>query len=131
MRFTFTKPADPDWTPPLLTWHDGYPTRKTLMAIRNWPYDKAEELFLGLQTNWFGGGDYCWKDEAAAGCWHISSAGWSGNESCLSEMQRNHLLWLMIFVGHKDGGHYIFNSEFPYRKFRVSFTVEVKEEWRG
>lgn len=129
MKPVFTKPASEGWVPPKLEWDgDSYPTSKTLRAIRNWPYDKAEELFLEIQKYWFGGEDYCHKDDSAPGCWRISSAGWSGNESCLSEMQQNYMLWMQIFVCHKVGGHYVFSSTFPRTHFRVRMEVQEEKE---
>ena len=127
MKPVFTKAAPEDWVPPSLEWDgDSYPTNKTLKAIRNWPYDKAEELFIKIQKHWFVGEDYCHNDDSAPGCWRISSAGWSGNESCLAEMERNHMLWMQIFVCHRNGGHYVFSSTFPRTQFRVRMEVDAE-----
>lgn len=124
MKLHFTEQAPDGWVAPQLKWLGGYPTKKTLEIIRGWPYDKAEELFLELQKDWFGGEGYCYKDELAPTCWHISSAGWSGNEDILAEMRKNYMLWVQIYVAHKVGGHYLFNSAFPSKCFNVRMEID-------
>jgi hypothetical protein len=85
---------------------DGYPTEDLLEEIRKW--DATD--FIGLMT-------YIkplWK-YAESGYWsvrgnyyHLSTAGWSGNESIVGALQDNHVWWMLYAYSWRVGGHYVF-----------------------
>lgn len=41
--------------------------------------------------------------------WHVSTAGWSGNESIIGAMQKNYQFWWLCWHSTTRGGHYIFH----------------------
>jgi len=40
--------------------------------------------------------------------YHISTAGWSGNEEVIASLRDNQVFWLMYWYQERRGGHYIF-----------------------
>lgn len=100
---------------------DGYPTDATLRAVEKWPistYKDVEELLVYLREAWHLS-DWCWtvakrrtrekyKGAPLVRRYQISTAGWSGNESLIAAMQKNFMFWMMTWVSHRRGGHYIF-----------------------
>ncbi len=97
---------------------DGYPTEETLQAIEKWRGD-FKGFFYTLKPVWK-------YHEPLAWCgWHedvvkddiedrqvlrfsLSTGGWSGNESLISAMRKNYVLWSLTWVQVRRGGHYIF-----------------------
>jgi hypothetical protein len=70
-----------------------------LWAYHNWGWNTTE------------GGFDDWVDEKLPDTtirFHISTAGWSGNESIIRAMEKNHMLWGFHWVQSRRGGHYIF-----------------------
>jgi hypothetical protein len=40
--------------------------------------------------------------------WSISTGGWSGNESLIEALQRNHIFWSLCWMKSERGGHFVF-----------------------
>lgn len=98
---------------------DGYPTEHCLEVIRNWHWSESKECFDFIEELWsykeywreetvdkddFNGLDY----DKPRHRYHISCAGWSGNESIIAAMKENKMLWYLNWVQSRRGGHYIF-----------------------
>lgn len=82
----------------------GYPTEKTLDAIKEWPGSD----FAGLID--FVGRAWQWEDR-----WHFDgkelcaiTGGWSGNESLIGALQQNVLFWMMCWWASYRGGKFEF-----------------------
>ena len=84
---------------------EGYPTDAALDVIRLWPFTDAKGWFRFIESIWHLA-DWGWKERDNE--YHISTAGWSGNESIIGAMQENHVLWTLTWVQSRRGGHYIF-----------------------
>jgi len=87
--------------------NEGYPTEKILQIIEKWDVTKQSinELIALIETIWK------WPD------WgfirkgkklELHTGGWSGNEDIIYAMQKNFILWSLIWRVHKTGGHYYF-----------------------
>jgi hypothetical protein len=90
---------------------DGYPTEKLLDKIENWEYNsKYEELMQFIKPYWrysdFGYWDEKTLDKGKE--YHISTAGWSGNESIIGALKENKIFWMVSWIQSRRGGHYIF-----------------------
>ena len=99
---------------------DGYPTDACLDVIKLWHWTDARGWFKFIESNWayhsFGwteeiGGvddftDLPLKEDTLR--YHISTAGWSGNESIIRAMKENDFMWSLNWVQSRRGGHYIF-----------------------
>jgi hypothetical protein len=90
---------------------DGYPTDAFLDAIKEWPHQKGYEALLDFAltghtypTFW----EKCEPDEKGETTYHISTGGWSGNESIIDALCSNNLFWLVCWQQARRGGHYIF-----------------------
>ena len=86
-----------------------YPTKEELKKIREWPviinvpdFNKFMDFVHGIWHYVFG----YWQQEG--NIYHISTAGWSGNEDIIAAMQDNFVLWSMYWCQSQRGGHYIF-----------------------
>lgn len=100
---------------------DGYPTDAALDVIRLWHWDDIKGWFKFIEGLW-AYHDFGWKETDEPHEWqdhsqfkdkivhryHISTAGWSGNESIISAMQDNSMVWHLTWVQSRRGGHYIF-----------------------
>jgi len=98
----------------------GYPTEETLKTIEEWKilnFNEIPKILEYVYTGWnykeWGWSKNKRRHRAYKGgplrrYYHISTGGWSGNESLISAMENNHILWSLIFVQHRRGGHYIF-----------------------
>lgn len=99
---------------------DGYPTDHALDIIECWHWSDMKGWFEFIKElwyqKWFGwseglnppdtkGFDLEGKQRYE---YHISTAGWSGNESLIRAMQQNDMLWALSWVQSRRGGHYIF-----------------------
>lgn len=100
---------------------DGYPTEAALDAIRLWHWIDAKGWFKFIEGLWYmrswGWSEvdqpHEWSDhkqykDKIVHQYHISTAGWSGNESIIRAMQSNEMMWYMNWVQSRRGGHYIF-----------------------
>ena len=81
---------------------DGYPTDGALEIIEKWHWDDIKGWFKFIENLWYlrswgwGEGeepDDFNKDKIVYR-YHISTAGWSGNESIIHAMQQN-MLWVL------------------------------------
>ena len=98
---------------------DGYPTDETLEAIEKWPirnFTDVNELLVFIRKAWRYP-DYWTTDKRRSREWknaplrrlhHVSTGGWSGNESLIYAAERNFLFWGLAWVQQRRGGHYIF-----------------------
>lgn len=88
---------------------DGYPTDAALERIREWDLDDYRGLIAFVSELWWMP-SFGWRVED--GELHLSTGGWSGNESLIDAMQANkHLFWTMLWVSSIRGGHYVFDLE--------------------
>lgn len=88
---------------------DGYPTDVALGRIETWPYNDPKGWFNFINDIWYLR-SWGWTEGYTDGRYqyHISTAGWSGNESIIRAMQQNDILWSDAWVQSRRGGHYIF-----------------------
>lgn len=99
---------------------DGYPTDHALDLIQAWPWSDPKGWFDFIKELW-AYRDWGWTEtEGGVDDWteqqipvtttrfHISTAGWSGNESIIRAMEKNDMLWHFHWVQSRRGGHYIF-----------------------
>lgn len=98
-----------------------YPTEDTIKTISEWliaGYSDCYELLDFVRKAW------CYPEyfsiqcgvdvfEKACNKYHISTGGWSGNESLIQGMKENVIFWSMCWEQSRRGGHYIF--ELPIR----------------
>ena len=100
---------------------DGYPTDAALDAIEIWHWTDARGWFKFIEGLWhlrsWGWHEadvpHEWSDhrqykDVLVHQYNISTAGWSGNETIIRAMQRNHTMWNLNWVQSRRGGHYIF-----------------------
>ena len=95
---------------------DGYPTDNALELIAKWPSSDAKGWFEFIENIWhlksWGWKEkdepHDWKENTMVHRYHISTAGWSGNESIIRAMQSNEMMWHLNWVQSRRGGHYIF-----------------------
>jgi hypothetical protein len=95
---------------------DGYPTDAALDIIQLWHWNDAKGWFKFIEDLWYMR-DWGWTEgmvkdkedeEESTYQYHISTAGWSGNESIIAAMQNNGMMWRLNWVQSRRGGHYIF-----------------------
>lgn len=99
---------------------DGYPTADALKLVEMWHWSDVEGWFKFIESIWYlkswgwneedGGKDEFLDRELEPHIrrYHISTAGWSGNESVIRAMEKNDMLWFFTWVQSRRGGHYIF-----------------------
>lgn len=105
---------------------DGYPTDAALKRIEQWPVKSrgdCEALMTFVHSLWNYPEDFY---QSADGTWHVSTVGWSGNESLIDAMGRNFVFWSLCWKQARRGGHYEFDLErFPGgKKSRVDLRSE-------
>ena len=84
---------------------DGYPTEDALTVIELWPYDDSAGWFDFIKDTWHFAN---WGWHKVDSEYHISTGGWSGNESIIHAMEQNRMLMGCTWVQSRRGGHYIF-----------------------
>jgi hypothetical protein len=97
---------------------DGYPTDVALEIIEKWHWDDIPGWFKFIQDIWHlrswgwdeGLEPHDYNKDEQVYRYHISTAGWSGNESIISAMKQNDMLWHFTWVQSRRGGHYIFEG---------------------
>jgi hypothetical protein len=95
---------------------DGYPSEAALEIVRIWHWTDPKGWFEFIKSIWHlkswgwdeGEEPGGWNNEKKVYQYHISTAGWSGNESIIREMQKNDFMWSLNWVQSRRGGHYIF-----------------------
>lgn len=87
---------------------DGYPTEEALQRIRTWTSDrKFSALMEYVKSIWrYDSWDETTEEEKKV--YHISTMGWSGNESIISALQDNLFFWHVCWFSSQRGGHYVF-----------------------
>ena len=92
---------------------DGYPTAVELDRIRMWPIDDPRGWLGFIQSCWHMA-DWGWhtgETRDANSVWtlhHVSTGGWSGNESIIHHAELNRALWMQVWQSTRRGGHYEF-----------------------
>jgi hypothetical protein len=95
---------------------DGYPTEAALEIVRIWHWSDARGWFEFIKSIWYMS-SWGWSESDAeheyikdskVHVYNISTAGWSGNESIIREMQNSNMMWHLNWVQSRRGGHYIF-----------------------
>lgn len=105
---------------------DGYPTKKELERVANWPLKAFDYpgLIDYVRDLWWPQGDpYGWSE---TDCEHayfrvpgrrvaMSTGGWSGNEDLIEALHRacKGLFWATCWLESRRGGHYVFEVAKP------------------
>jgi hypothetical protein len=84
--------------------------------VRIWHWSDSKGWFDFIKSIWHfaswgwseGEADHDWRKDEKVYQYHISTAGWSGNESIIREMEQNSMMWHLTWVQSRRGGHYIF-----------------------
>ena len=95
---------------------DGYPTFAALEIIRTWHWSDSRGWFEFIKSIWYMASwgwsereaDHEYRKDEKVYVYNISTAGWSGNESIIREMQKCDMMWHLNWVQSRRGGHYIF-----------------------
>lgn len=95
---------------------DGYPTVDALFWVEKFDdFANTKEWFAFIKSIWWTP-EWGWFEEdtlddifaKSVRQYSLSTGGWSGNESIIAAMQRNHMMWSMCWLQSRRGGHYIF-----------------------
>lgn len=94
---------------------DGYPSEETLELIRNWDCNNSKDIFefihqIWMFDMWTETKKYNSLGEVTLHEYHISTGGWSGNESIIEALQKNFIFWMRYWYQTNKGGHYIFRK---------------------
>jgi len=95
---------------------DGYPTDAALDIVETWHWSDAKGWFDFIKSIWYmpswgwgeGEADHEYRKDEKVYQYDISTAGWSGNESIISSMQKCDMMWHLNWVSSRRGGHYVF-----------------------
>ncbi len=95
---------------------DGYPTEAALEIVRIWHWSDSRGWFEFIKSIWYmsswgwseSDADHEYIKDSKVHVYNISTAGWSGNESIIREMQNSNMMWHLNWVQSRRGGHYIF-----------------------
>jgi hypothetical protein len=94
---------------------DGYPDDQELDRIRAWPAEDPHGLLEFIRSLWrypeFVRVSYPHGLPADLGRprYHLSTGGWSGNESIIGALEANQVFWSMCWFSSQRGGHYEFD----------------------
>lgn len=93
-----------------------YPTEETERIIREY-HGPVDELLAAVKTVWAYADSGYWDEGDALDFldrpvhrYHVSTAGWSGNESLLDALEDNRGFWMFFWFQSQRGGHYIFET---------------------
>ena len=91
---------------------DGYPTEQALHYIATFPGSEYDAVLKRIESMWWGKVYGGWEAEQSVDGikYHISTLGWSGNESIITAMKQNELMWEELFFQEKRGGHFILTT---------------------
>ncbi len=95
---------------------DGYPTEAALEIVRIWHWSDSRGWFEFIKSIWYmsswgwseSDADHEYIKDSKVHVYNISTAGWSGNEFIIREMQNSNMMWHLNWVQSRRGGHYIF-----------------------
>ena len=98
---------------------DGYPTELACERIKAWHWSDKSGWMKFIESIWhlreWGWSEadepHDWKEGETVHRFHVSTAGWSGNEMLIRAMQENWMLWGLVWVQSRRGGHYIFEID--------------------
>jgi len=98
---------------------DGYPTELACARIKAWHWSDRRGWLKYVESLWHlhswgwteADEPHEWQKDQMVHRYHVSTAGWSGNEALIHAMQENGMLWHLIWVQSRRGGHYIFEVE--------------------
>ena len=94
-----------------------YPTEETLALVKGYSgsvlafFEELKKVWHLASWGWHeeNGFQYGWRHkDHKVNRFHISTAGWSGNESLIEAMRENYFLWHFSWVQERVGGHFIF-----------------------
>lgn len=116
----------------------GYPTDVALSKISNWSSaDGWTELLAFVRTLW-AYNEY-WSEEknittidlptykVVADVYHLSTAGWSGNESLIRALKNNSTFWQSCWHQSQRGGHYILHVKTRSDAINYQYTRQTFE----
>ncbi len=98
---------------------DGYPTEIACLKLEQWPWEDIRGWFAYARSLWHHA-EYGWHETTEAHAskpgelvdrFHVSTVGWSGNETLIRAMKKNPFLWQTSWVQARRGGHYVFELE--------------------
>ena len=95
---------------------DGYPTDNALEIIRLWHWSDPKGWFSFIKSIWYMSSwgwhelktEHSYRKDKKVYQYHISTAGWSGNERIIRAMQETEMMWHLNWVSSRRGGHYVF-----------------------
>lgn len=89
---------------------DGYPEESELQKIKEWDYKDIPNLMLYVEERWQYADSGYFKVVPHKGRdeYHLSTAGWSGNESIIEALHENLMFWSLCWMKSERGGHYVF-----------------------
>jgi len=102
-----------------------YPTEVDLKIIETWRRKEASyapdtfhgfvELMEYIRRIWAYADAGYWSEttDGDKRIYHISTAGWSGNEDIIYAMRRNVFFWVKCWLQETRGGHFIFEVKEP------------------
>mgnify|MGYP001558197779 CR=1 FL=1 len=85
---------------------DEYPSEDQLDAIEVWTRENGWSALLEYVKALWWAADWGWTQDGWT--YHISTGGWSGNESLIEAMRKNRLFWGECWIESRRGGHFVF-----------------------
>lgn len=80
---------------------DGYPTNETENAISLWDDKDAAGWIDYIREAWNHHYGRIWEED---GMVKFATGGWSGNESVITAMRENYVLWSLLWESSHRGG---------------------------